>query len=94
MSGFAIVRHPHRATPMIGEQPFNHYTAFRWRPADYVRRVAHGFSLNADAVMLDFEDAGDAPVEAADARYLGLAEFAVVSAQVSHFRGGMSFAEA
>jgi|SRR6516162_152975 len=63
-------------------------------PADYVRRVAHGFSLNADAVMLDFEDAGDAPVEAADARYLGLAEFAVVSAQVSHFRGGMSFAEA
>ena len=79
---------------MIGEQPFNHYTAFRWRPADYVRRVADGVSLNADAVMLDFEDAGDAPVEAADARYLGLAEFAVVSAQVSHFRGGMSFAEA
>ena len=82
MSGFAIVRHPHRATPMtmIGAQPFNHYTAFRWRPADYVRRVADGFSLNADAVMLDFEDAGDAPVEAAVTRYLGLAEFAVVSA--------------
>ena len=41
---------------MIGEQPFNHYTAFRWRPADYVRRVANGFSLNK--VMLDFEVAG------------------------------------
>ena len=92
MSGFAIVRHPHRATPMIGEQPFNHYTAFRWRPADYVRRVANGFSLNK--VMLDFEDAGAAPVEAADARCLSLAEFALVSAQGSHFRDGMNFAEA
>ena len=79
---------------MIGEQPFNHYTAFRWRPADYVRRVAHGFSLNADAVMLDFEDAGDAPVEAADARCLSLAEFAVVAAQEIHLHDGMSFAEA
>ena len=58
MPGFAIVRHTHRATPIIGEQPFNHYTAFRWRPGDNARRVAHGFSLNADAVMLDFEDAG------------------------------------
>ena len=79
---------------IIGEQPFNHYTAFRWRPGDNARRVAHGFSLNADAVMLDFEDAGDAPVEAADARYLGLAEFAIVSAQGSHIRDGMRFAEA
>jgi hypothetical protein len=44
--------------------------------------------------MLDFEDAGDAPVEAADARYLGLAEFAVVSAQGSHIRDGIRFADA
>jgi hypothetical protein len=79
---------------MIGAQPFNHYTAFRWRPADYVRRVADGFSLNADAVMLDFEDAGDAPVEAAVTRYLGLAEFAVVSAREIHLRDGMRLAEA
>jgi hypothetical protein len=94
MSGFAIVRHLHRATPMIGEQPFNHYTAFRLRPGDYARCIAHGFSLNADAVMLDFEDAGAAPVEAAGARCLSLAEFAVVSPQEIHLRDGMSFAEA
>ena len=92
MPGFAIVRHPHRATPIIGEQPFNHYTAFRWRPADYVRRVANGFSLNK--VMPDFEDAGAAPVEAADACCLSLAEFAVVLAQEIHLRDGMSFADA
>jgi hypothetical protein len=77
---------------MIGEQPFNHYTAFRWRPADYVRRVADGFSLSK--VMPDFEDAGAAPVEAAGARCLSLAELAVVSAREIHLRDGMSFAEA
>ena len=45
-------------------------------------------------VMPDFEDAGAAPVEAADARCLSLAEFAVVSAQEIHLRDGMSFTEA
>jgi len=44
--------------------------------------------------MFDFENADAAPFEAADARCLSLAEFAVVSAQGSHFRDGMSFAEA
>ena len=92
MPGFAIVRHTHRVTPMMGGQPFNYYTAFRWRPADYVRRVANGFSLNK--IMPDFEEAGAAPVEAADARCLSLAEFAVVSPQEIHLRDGMSFAKA
>jgi hypothetical protein len=92
MPGFAIVRHTHRVTPMMGGQPFNYYTAFRWRPADYVRRVANGFSLNK--IMPDFEEAGAAPVEAADARCLSLAEFAVVAAQEIHLHDGMSFAEA
>jgi len=44
--------------------------------------------------MFDFENAGAAPVEAADARYLALAEFARVSAQQTHLRDGMRFAEA
>ena len=44
--------------------------------------------------MPDFEDAGAAPVEAADARCLSLAEFAFVSAQEIHLRDGMSFGEA
>jgi hypothetical protein len=60
-------RFRYRAAPASGNAndrrtAFNHYTAFRWRPVDHARRVAHGFSLNADAVMLDFEDAGAAPV--------------------------------
>jgi hypothetical protein len=54
--------------------------------------VANGFSPNK--VMPDFEDAGAAPVKAADGRCLSLAEFAVVSAQEIHFRDGMSFGEA
>ena len=40
--------------------------------------------------MFDFENAGAAPVEAADARCLSLAEFAVVSAQEIHRRDDMS----
>ena len=44
--------------------------------------------------MFDFENAGAAPVEAADARYLALAEYARVSAQQTHLRDGMSFADA
>jgi hypothetical protein len=44
--------------------------------------------------MFGFENAGAAPVEAADARYLTLAEFARVSAQQTHLRDGMRFADA
>jgi hypothetical protein len=44
--------------------------------------------------MFDFENAGAAPVEAAAARYLTLAEFTRVSAQQTHLRNGMRFAEA
>jgi hypothetical protein len=38
--------------------------------------------------MFDFENAGAAPVEAAAARYLTLAEFTRVSAQQTHLRNG------
>ena len=91
MPGFAIVRDTHRATLIIGGQPFDYYTDFRLRLGDHARRVTNGFSLNADAVMLPFEDAGAAPVDAADACYHGLAEFAVVSAQGTQLRGGIRF---
>ena len=93
------VRFRYRATPASGDAN-DRRTAIQslHRFPFAARRLCSAYSprisLNADAVMLDFEGAGDAPVEAADARHLGLAEFAVVSAQGSHVRDGMRFAEA